>query len=322
MTASEHQRRAQRHPSTSHVSAYSPGTEYALVLAETQLMGAVISVLTESLAESVKGFYKLRKAYMTLDAILAEEKRYLSSIGAPSASDPMPTANNLMPSEPLEPSEPSEPTGASESSPGSGSDNDDFFDADEHRQSDENTETYIGKLSSDAHVTQQLERMEVQDSVEKRRSLQRSTSAFPPGPDTDVFGGNRVDAFIHAGSNMCYGLLLIMVSMLPPAFSTLTRIVGFKGDRKRGLALLWQATKFGDMNGAFAGLVLLGYYNSMLGFCDILPTSGTGAYPKERCRALLKEFRKQYPGVRRHLSHLERSSLTSRAGFGCLKSRE
>jgi hypothetical protein len=61
--------------------------------------------------------------------------------------------------------------------------------------------------------------------------------------------------------------------------------------------MLWQASKFTNINGGFAGLVLLGYYNAFIGFCDIVPQHGKGAYPKEKCKALLSNFRKRYPKV-------------------------
>ena len=82
--------------------------------------------------------------------------------------------------------------------------------------------------------------------------------------------------------------------MLPPAFSPLARVIGFSGDRKKGLSLLWQASKFGNLNSAFAGLVLLGYYNGFVAFCDVVSDE---SYPKERCAAMLQGFRTRYPQV-------------------------
>ncbi|KAF2428803.1 hypothetical protein EJ08DRAFT_614705 [Tothia fuscella] len=284
-TAYDQQQKAIKHPSISASSIYSPGTEYALVLAQVQIMSAVIGVLTESVTESVKGFYKLRKAYMTLNSILEEEKRYLERTGQANTK-PVESQSSFQDSS-------TSATEASTETSTLADDSDEFVDADESLETLETPE-YLGHLSTD-EPTAEMDKMTIK---EKPAPLRRFSSTFYEGPGMDVFGDNVVDGFIHSGSNLCFGLILIMLSMLPPAFSTLSKIAGFKGDRVRGLAMLWQASKFTNINGAFAGLVLLGYYNGFVGFCDILPQHGRGAYPEARCKALLASFRKRYPKSR------------------------
>lgn len=85
-TASEFQKRAQSDPAAHRSSIYPPGTEYALAHAESQLMYAVCAVLNASFIESVKGLYKIRKAWATLQEIVEMEKKYLKSIGHTPAS--------------------------------------------------------------------------------------------------------------------------------------------------------------------------------------------------------------------------------------------
>jgi Protein of unknown function (DUF3808) len=316
--AYESHRRAQREKSKSQTTIYSPGTEYLLCQAQVQIMSAVVGVLTENITESMKAFYKLRKAYITLDAILAEEKKYLDSLEAESGerlrleTEPTPTDSSF-PSE-VHSRADSRANGNIDGAYNNyGSDGEEFYDAPEDTEQLEILETLGPERVVDAS-----EKTPINDNTEKVDPLRRLSSQIQEGPDADIFT-NHVDAFIHSSSNMCYGMLLIMISMLPPAFSTLSRIVGFKGDRKRGIALLWQASKFGNLNGAFAGLVLMGYYNGFIGFCDILPLSGSGAYPKERCKVLLQTFRQRFSKVTKN-SKLVSSRLTlHRVVFGCSK---
>lgn len=297
--ASAAEAHAKRDPGSSSAKIYSPGTEYALILAELRLMSAVTGVLTESVTEALKGFYKLRQAYLVLDAIAQEEARYLEKHGINSEDD---TASSSQSSAAASKQDlAKDPDVKSTDSTLAGEDSDDEFqDADEAHDL-KVTEKYQGRLSTDVdEVRDDVDKMTIKEQTPQERfaALRRKSSTFQQGPGMEVFGDNVVDGFIHSGSNMCFGIIQILISMLPPAFNTLIKIVGFRGDRIRGLNLLWQATKFTNINGAFAGLVLLGYYNGFVGFCDILPTHGRGAHPKARCAALLKSFRARYPKSR------------------------
>lgn len=127
------------------------------------------------------------------------------------------------------------------------------------------------------------------------------------GEDIASFSDHPVDTFVLSGSNFCFGMLLLILSFIPPSFATLLKVVGFKGDRERGMRMLWQATKFDNIHGAMAGVVLMGYLNGFTNFCDILPSHGEGAYPKEKCMALLRYMRERYP--QSHLWLLEESRM-------------
>jgi len=247
-SASRNLSQAQRHPEDSRSSIYSAGAEYSLCLAEAQVMSAVLHVLNESLTESVKGFYKLRKAFLLLDSIIQEEKRYLAkkgvADGTPSSSKMSLPTTTSTPSRGLTPTVPGTPATASSGSvdslskstaqislgPNQGDDSDDeFVDADEVHEGVPTPVQYQGHLSKGANGDHEKPAPQPAMPAPKQER----------GPDTSHFD-KPIDLFIHSGSNLCFGTLLLIISLVPPAFATLLKIVGFKGDRERGLNMLWQ----------------------------------------------------------------------------------
>lgn len=305
---------------------YPPGSEFQLVNAEAQLMGAVISVMHESLTEGIKGFYKLRKAFIALDAIMQAEERALAAK----------RANGSMRSLTMSTTTTKQPVVAN-GEKASESDSDlDFVDAAERVSGTQTPAAYAGHLarvnSSSAPSSPVLEKNLAEMGLDTAtvsappsrphtpsgkhsssplQTPKRHTPLEDGGLDSSLFT-NPVDIFVHSGTSMCFGILLLIISMVPPAFSKLLYIIGFKGDRDRGVSMLWQATKFPNINGGLAGLMLLGYYNGMLAFADILPSDEDVeelsdktipggeivGYPKERCTALLERMRVQYPESR------------------------
>lgn len=279
-------KKAQRDAATHGASdrIHPPGSEYALVHAEAQMMGAVVAVLHESLTEGLKGFYKLRKAFVTLDGLMEAETAYLKQKGI--------LANDSNASLP--------PMQRKEAADVDHDDEDlEFVEAPEHLSGDQTPAQYEGHLATEAgEAAKELAELSLDEKKEKS-----PVSASKPGPEDDVFT-DPIDAFVHSGVNMCFGVLLLIISMVPPAFSRLLSVIGFRGDRERGVKMMWQSTRFDNINGAVSGLVLLAYYNGLLGFADILPSEEEveqGAlvgYPRRRCAELLATMRSRYPDSR------------------------
>ncbi|CAL8583345.1 Mitochondrial outer membrane protein iml2 [Xanthoria parietina] len=356
-TASADHRKAQRDPHVHRSAIYPVGSEFALCNAQAQLMGAVVGVLNESLTESIRGFYKLRKAFVTLDAILAAEDKYVRGHSAQTVSarhslDSLRSTRSTRSTKAvpggfgddraggkkqekplLDVVRQNEAQAAAKSTtnsnglpmPEDDDDNDDeFYDVDESHEDTPKTDTYAGIIEIDGVIKDLAKNSLDDDSTSNTqdlpplKSLSSDHQILDHDPDSDVFS-NPIDVFIHSGANLCFGLLLLMISMIPPAFNRLLFIIGFHGDRDRGLRLLWQASKFHNVNGAMAGLVLLGYYHQVVGFADVLPepsiirTSDNEAqqdvqgYPKERCEALLQDMRTRHP--KSHLWLLEQARL-------------
>ena len=269
---------------------YEAGCEFALCGAMAQLMSAMIAVFRESVVESMKAFLKLNSAYKTLQRIIDAENAYLNKRGSSVA--------RTAPSTPIRPefqrqfsSTPSSPTRqfarrdeanmTGQRSGGDLEDEDEFYDAKENVQTDHSN----GSKSSTLFV---------------------ETPQPPLAKELDSIDlGSPSDVFVHSGANLCMGSLLLMLALVPPALSKLLGIVGYKGDRKKGLRMLWNSSRYPNAIGALAALVLLAYYNGSMGATDlILPINPTqpvwsednlDSYPAEQLRELLNTVQTKFP---------------------------
>lgn len=269
LSASENQawiemKRAQKE-TTHPPSIYSPGSVYALCYAESQLMSAVVAVLNESLTESIKGFYKLRKAFTTLDGLIAEEDKYIQSKRSNGRSKislkPL-SSEKVMPGAFANFTTPS--NNASDvaldglknkivtPNADSKDDNEDddlvFVDADESHSGVQTPLNYRGHLANgDGKILPNDDLARETGEQEISRTSEQG-DASREETESNLFA-DPVDAFTHSGANLCYGLLLLIISLVPPAFSKLLSIIGFRGDREKGLTLLWRSSKIPNING-------------------------------------------------------------------------
>ena len=276
------------------------------------MMGAIVAVLNESLTESIRGFYKLRKAYLTLNAILEEENEILAKRGRLAEVDSSSQTSDLETSTEKSSTEKADDTLEGNDKPDKG---DEFYDTSE-KTTDKLLPEYVGHLDlngsttpDDRSFTNHLAPINT-STLGERATTENADLVLDP--NADIFKISPADEFIHSGCNMCFGILLILLSVIPPTFASLLKIIGFSGDRERGIRMLWAATHYPNVNGAIAGLMLLGYYHGIMGLSDILPLTGPTSYPKEKCRVLLEEMRARFPDSRLWLLEHARALASSK----------
>lgn len=81
---------------------------------------------------------------------------------------------------------------------------------------------------------------------------------------------STIDEFIHSGVQLCFGILQVVLSLIPPAIGKVLSIVGFKGDRDIGLRMLWRtAITARNIHGELALLCLLVFYDGPIQFIDV-----------------------------------------------------
>lgn len=81
---------------------------------------------------------------------------------------------------------------------------------------------------------------------------------------------STIDEFIHSGVQLCFGILQVVLSLIPPGIGKVLSIVGFKGDRVTGLKLLWRtAITSRNIHGELALIFLLVFYDGPIQFVDV-----------------------------------------------------
>ncbi|KAK9244262.1 outer membrane protein Iml2/Tetratricopeptide repeat protein 39 [Lipomyces tetrasporus] len=249
-------------------SSFAPGTEYYLAVAEAHLMGAVVLFLSESAIASVKSFYKLRRAYQILADI------YNNSMDENFGAQKLPEIHDEK------------------------GDVGDSDDNDGEPTEDDSLEESLNALDLDSSLEKVLEKNEGDLSA-----LTETELPPPPAQKFMPFGGSKVgnsngtigvtDDYIQSGVNLCFGLLQLVISMIPPALGKILSIIGFRGDRDTSIQMLWAATASDNIHGALALLTLLLYYTGPAQACDIDPPESS--FPKDRLMCVLTRTRKRYP---------------------------
>lgn len=282
-------KKAQKESTAFQSTIYPPGTEYLLCYAIAQLTSAITAVLSGSVTEAIRGFYKLRKAYLTLDGIMDIETKYLKRMSGYQAGSHVP---QRVSTSHLNEHEKGAPLATRTS--GSTRNSKEFAGEKDHTY-----EPIHVPSRSTTNGSANMERLTPASSLGHAPSRVRSNLLEQ---DPAALGiTSHTDIFIHSGTRLCYGILLVVFSMIEnPIFNKILYIVGFKGDRVRGTRYLWEASRFNNFCSAISGIALLGYYNGLVGFCDILPTDpgaddDLSGYPKRKCEALLADMLKKYP---------------------------
>ncbi|KAI5308206.1 Mitochondrial outer membrane protein iml2, partial [Ascosphaera atra] len=253
---------------------YRPDTIYLLCQSMAQLMSALIGVLNETLKESAIAFYKLNRAYGNLERIMQMEEKVVRERRA-------------------------KVRGGSGSGKKGGSTV--GASAATSRTSLQNGEgTTFKKPSPTDDLASSMSTASLNNNSTDDGVRSSTDTRLKIDPDSDLFK-NVVDVFVHSGANLCFGALMLFLSMVPPTFATLLSIVGFRGDRERGLHMLWQASRFDNLLGAIGGLALLGFYNGFVRVTDVIPDLSGNAerdvstYPVGRLHALLEEMCTRFP---------------------------
>lgn len=256
-------------------SHFLPGLEYSVVHAEAQLLGAITLFLSESMLDTAKALLKLRKAYQTLNDVHNQMKNSSVTSGfvnLPMAAASTPNLNSQilkekpsMASIRTTGSMSSSSTGKSKKSKSQGNDDDGILTT----ESLKNPE--IKERARLYHKTR-LERYKLLNgtSQENENCIDQALANLDLNCTNEKRAGQEaVDEYIVSAVNACYGILQLIISILPPSVGRVLSIVGFHGSKNGGLELLWHSVENLNIHGAIGLLALLQYYDGPTQVTDI-----------------------------------------------------
>lgn len=143
------------------------------------------------------------------------------------------------------------------------SDNDEFCDATEVREATPTADSPLPPTNDD------LSAPSIHHYPESIVSVATSASSVNSGNDTHLHV-STIDEFIHSGVQLCFGILQVVLSLIPPTIGKVLSIVGFRGDRDIGLRMLWTtAITARNIHGDLALLFLLVFYDGPVQFIDV-----------------------------------------------------
>lgn len=291
-------------------SLYPPGTEYAVTLAESTLLHALCMLLSESMIESAKLLYKLRKAYHILDDISRQMEINLRQGSTSSLSSSVSVSTTTLNS------------GTTTTILNK------FVDIPipltEQQRKDAKTVKICDKIwsmrksrFSGSNIGNEKASTRLRTDLGLDSDLLSSTESQTSLSSTlnDV-NTSTIDEFIHSGVNLCFGILQVVLSLIPPAIGKVLSIVGFKGSREAGLAMLWKAADLRNIHGSLALLALLTFYDGPFQFTDV-DFDVPSVLPSKEEQAELQELQRQTSklSLRKTLSR-KKMDLESRALSG------
>jgi hypothetical protein len=280
------------------------GSEYTLCIALCLLMSAVVSFLNESVVESLKGAYKLRKSYQLLHKMF----------------DMIVDVDGTEPVDPNGSTHPDKPQ-FTVSDNSSDSDSDDFVDATDDIADLANPITLPESLETmtiadgETHSEQASLHVRTDDVLDTRPSsssaapvtptIARSTSVatvstfheIPMPPQSD---STLTDQTIYSGTLMALGSIMLLISLLPPSLSRILSIIGFRGSRSQALSMLWKVSSQPGPFGSLGTFVLGSYYGNIVQNSDIVSDEmtaqgGNGGATLEKLHVSIVGVRKRYP---------------------------